>query len=328
LAAQPHETSELAVVQSSGPTKPVQPDLSIVIVNWNTREALRQCLQSIETASPGITLETWIVDNASSDASVAMVREDFPGNKLIANSTNMGFARANNQAIARANGRYVLLLNSDTLAKPGALDAMVRFLDVHPTAGVVGPLTCNPDGSLQLSCFPKPSLAREFWFLFHLDELYPYGIYDMRNWDRKAPREVDAVLGACLMTRREVLEQVGFLDEQFFMYSEEIDFCCRVRQAGWHIHWLPEAQIVHFGGQSTRQVASDMFIQLYRSKILYFRKNHGSASAWAYKLILILAASARLALAPLAILESSSRRHRDMQLTLNYWRLIRRLPEI
>lgn len=311
---------------ASDPARQKLCDLSIVIVNWNTRDVVCECLRSIDAAAPAVTLETWVVDNASVDGSVAALRQEFPHVKLIANAGNVGFARANNQAIEQARGRHVLLLNSDTLVTPGALDAMVQFLDDHPTTGVVGPLTLNPDGSLQVSCFPAPTLVREFWFLFHLDEIYPYGIYNMKRWNKSAPREVDAVLGACLMARREVLDQVGLLDEQFFMYSEEIDLCGRVRQAGWRVHWLPKAAIIHFGGQSTRQVASNMFIQLYRSKVIYFRKNHGPASAAVYKLILGLAAAIRVGMTPLTVLEPAQKRADDLRLARNYGRLLARLP--
>ena len=220
----------------------------------------------------------------------------------------------------------MLLLNSDTVVQSGALDSLMQFLEHNPRAGAVGARTFNSDRTLQVSCYPAPTLSRELWFLLHLDWLRAYGSYDMSIWDPTAPREVDAVLGACLMVRRDVLERTGLLDEGYFMYSEEIDLCYRIRQAGWSIYWVPTSQIVHFGGQSTKQVAPAMFQQLYRSKVRYFRKHYGRSVARIYKLILLAAAVFRLAFSPLVWLESTSRRRQHMILTRNYWSLIKAMP--
>lgn len=303
-------------------------DLSVIIVSWNTRQITRECLESVARQHSEASVEVWVVDNASSDGSAAMVRDTFPHVHLIENRENVGFATANNQAIAASSGRYVLLLNSDTVVHPGAFDALVRFLDEHPEAGAAGPHTLNPDGSLQISCYPSPTLARELWFLLHLDRLYPYGAYPMARWNTRQPRPVDAVLGACLIVRRSVLEQVGVLDPAYFMYSEEIDLCYRIRRAGWRIYWAPQASIVHYGGQSTRQVAASMFMQLYRSKVLFFRKNRGRWAAAGYKLVLLAVAVPRLALTPLAWLEPRPRRERHLALAGHYWNLLHALPSL
>lgn len=303
-------------------------DLSVIIVSWNTRQILRDCLESVTRQQTSAISEIWVIDNASSDGSAQMVREAFPDVHLIENSENVGFARANNAAIAASTGRYVLLLNSDTVVHPGAFDALVNFLDQHPEAGAAGPLTLNPDGSLQISCYPSPTVARELWFLLHLDRLRPYGSYDMANWNTAQPRAVDAVLGACFLVRRAVLEQVGVLDPSYFMYSEEIDLCYRIRRAGWRIYWTPQAKIVHYGGQSTRQVAASMFMQLYRSKVLFFRKNQGRVAAAAYKLVLLAVTLPRLVLTPLTWLEPRDRRQRHLSLAGNYWRLLWALPSL
>lgn len=303
-------------------------DLSVIIVSWNTREVLRACLESVLCQETSAALEIWVVDNASHDGSAAMVRHQFPAVRLIENQENAGFARANNQAIAASSGRYVLLLNSDTVVHPGALDALLRFMEAHPEAGAAGPHILNPDGSQQISCYPFPTLARELWFLLHLDHLRPYGAYDMRRWNTDQPRAVDAVLGACLITRRPILEQVGALDPAYFMYSEEIDLCFRIRQAGWRIYWAPQASIVHYGGQSTQQVAASMFMQLYRSKVLFFRKNQGRMAATGYKLVLLLAALSRLMLTPLSWLEPPAIARRHRTLAGHYWSLLRALPAL
>lgn len=303
-------------------------DLSVIIVSWNTCQITRACLESVARQDADANIEVWVVDNASSDGSAALVQESFPDVHLIENRVNVGFATANNQAIAASSGHYVLLLNSDTVVHPGAFTALLRFMDEHPEAGAAGPLTLNPDGSLQISCYPSPTLARELWFLLHLDRWHPYGAYPMARWSTSQPRPVDAVLGACLMVRRSVLEQVGVLDPAYFMYSEEIDLCYRIRRAGWRIYWVPTAVIDHYGGQSTRQVAASMFLQLYRSKVLFFRKNQGRRAAAGYKLVLLAVALPRLALTPLAWLEPRPRRERHLALASHYWSLLHALPSL
>jgi hypothetical protein len=303
-------------------------NLSIIIVNWNTADLLQSCLVSIYAHSPAGRFEVLVVDNASTDASVAMVRREFPQVRLLANQQNGGFAAANNQAIRRCTGEMVLLLNPDTIVKPGALAALVNFLQAHPRAGAAGPLTLNPDGTLQISCYPAPTLLRELWRLLHIDALYPLGEYPMARWPQNQSRPVDTLLGACLLLRREVLEQVGLLDEAYFIYSEEVDLCTRIRRAGWPLYWLPQAQIIHYGGQSTRQVAADMFLRLYQGKLLYFRKHHGRLAALGYKLILLLTSMPRLLLTPLAWFEPPARRRAHLTLAGFYFKLLTALPDM
>ncbi len=305
-------------------------DLSVVIVSWNTRELLAQCLASIVASdSPradGLSLEVVVVDNASADGSAQMVRQRFPAVRLLANTENVGFARANNQAIPCCSGRHVLLLNPDTVVAPGALTALVTFLDEHPRAGAAGARLINADASLCPSCQPAPSLPREFWRLFHLDDLWPLSRYHMERWDTTTPREVEVAGGACLMLRRETLDQVGLLDEDYFIYSEEVDLCYRLRRAGWQLWWVPQAIVTHYGGQSTRQVARAMFLRLYQGKVLYFRKNHGRGAAHLYKGLLLAAALTRLGLSPLAALGGSRKRAQRLTLAGHYRELIAALP--
>lgn len=306
-------------------------DLSIIIVSWNTCDLLAQCLESVShdiRALCPLRVETLVVDNASTDGSAQMVREQFPWVQLIENQTNVGFAPANNQAIRRSRGRYVLLLNPDTDVKPGALVALVRFLDGHLGAGAAGARLLNPDSTLQISCYPAPTLSREFWYLFHLDVLLPYATYRMASWDLETPRAVDVLQGACLIIRREVLDQVGLLDENYFIYSEEVDLCYRMEQAGWRLYWVPQAQVVHYGGQSTHQAAAEMFLRLYQGKLLYFRKHHGRLAGQVYKLILVVAALTRLLISPLVWLESQPQRQRHLALARHYRRLLLTLPGI
>lgn len=299
--------------------------ISIVIVNWNTRDLLLQCLRSIFEGvdSPRSNYpEVIVVDNASTDGSAQAVRKTFPQVNLIENGQNVGFARANNQAITRCQGDYILLLNPDTEVAAGALHALLEFMDRHPEAGAVGPRTLNPNGTLQASAYPAPSLLRELWFLLHLDIIYPFGRYHMEGWSQDDAREVDGLLGACILLRRSALDQVGPLDEDFFMYSEEVDLCYRLREAGWHLYWIPQAEIVHYGGQSTGQVAAEMFAQLYRSKVIYFGKHHGKGKARLYKLVLYLGALPRLLLTPVTWIVPNSYLTRYRRLASNYRRLV------
>lgn len=296
--------------------------LSIIIVSWNTTQLLDDCLSSILANPPTLPFETWVVDNASTDDSPRMVREEYPQVYLVENHENVGFARANNQAIQNCTGKYILLLNPDTLVAPGALQALIDFLDEHPEAGAVGARIIRPDGTLQISSHPHPTLSRELWRLLHLDTLSPYALYPLTKWETNQPQEVDILGGACLLVRREILDQIGYLDEDFFMYAEEIDLCYRIQRAGWRLYWTPQAEVVHLGGQSTQQVPTEMFLNLYGSNIKYFRKHHGLVAAQIYKLILGIAAFSRLILAPFALLGHGSRRQKRLTLVNRYWRLI------
>lgn len=297
--------------------------LSIVIVSWNVSDLLVQCLASIYDNPPDGVFEVIVVDNASSDDSVVIVRKEFPSVSVITNSQNVGFAGGNNQAIRTSKGKYILLLNPDTEIRPGALNTMLQYMEVNSEAGAVGARLLNPDGTLQRSCFPAPTLTRELRHMFHLDQRLRRG---MNRWDTHTPRQVEVLLGACILARREALDSVGPLDETYFMFSEEVDLCFRLRQAGWQLYWIPKAQIIHYGGQSTQQVALDMFLQLYRGKLLYFRKHYGRFAGMVYKLILLFSSSFRLVLTPLALFEPAKRRRRHIDLADQYWHLILELP--
>lgn len=257
-----------------------------------------------------------------------MVRERFPGVRLIENRENVGFAQANNQAVAQCQGEYVLLLNPDTEVKPAALTELVAFLDANPAAGAAGSRLLNPDGTLQPSCHPAPTLSRELWRLFHLDRLRPYGRYNMHTWDMAQPREVDVLQGAALAVRKDILDEIGFLDGDYFMYSEEVDLCFRIQRAGWRLYWVPASRVVHYGGQSTSQVAENMFLHLYLGKLKYFRKHYGRLAGAVYKVILLLASVVRLMITPLAWLQKPPRRRQNFLLARHYRRLLLALPRM
>ncbi|MDH7602938.1 MAG: glycosyltransferase family 2 protein [Armatimonadota bacterium] len=251
-------------------------DLSISIVSWNTRDVLDQCLESVYATVGGTDFEVIVVDNASSDGSADMVSRKYPQATLIRNTENRGFTAANNQALEIAQGRYFLLLNPDTICKPGALVGLVKFLDDNPRCGAVGPMVLNPDGSLQYSWARFPTFWNE-----------ARGKLDRRingvPTIPKTPSEVralgafrvDWVGGCCLMARRDAIDQVGPMDESLFMYCEETDWCKRFADAGWEVWVEPAAEIIHFGGQSSAQVVGKAAGLLRRSKRRYFEKHCG-----------------------------------------------------
>lgn len=302
-------------------------DLSIVIVSYNVSTLLEACLGSLYTQPASIRFEVIVVENASSDDSREMVTQRFPQVRLMISSKNLGFAGANNLAIPRARARYILLLNPDTVVLPDALDELVRFLDRNPQAGAAGSRLLNPDNSLQDSCYRFPTLARETWRLLHLDALFPFGKYTLQKWSASQPHQTDVIQGTSLALRKTALDRIGILDESFFMYSEEVDLCFRLHRAGWKLFYVPASRIIHYGGQSTRQTAEKMFLQLYQSKIHYFRKHRGKLAALIYKGILYLASALRVGLSPLAYLKPADQRQKMMATVSHYVRLIKTLPQ-
>ncbi|RLC80656.1 MAG: glycosyltransferase family 2 protein [Chloroflexi bacterium] len=253
-------------------------DLSVVIVNWNVRDLLRRCLLSILASSQTCKFEIIVVDNASTDGSVEMVRAELPAVHLIANTENRGFPAANNQGLAIARGRYVLLLNPDTEVVGDALATMVAFADAHPDVGMIGPQLLYADGSVQSSRRRFPTLATGFLESTWLERYASRRLlerYEFLDQPDDVVQDVDWLYGAALMARREAVEQVGPMDEGYFMYSEELDWCRRFRDTGWRVVYLPAAQIVHHEGKSSEQVVAARHIHFQTSKVRYFRKYHG-----------------------------------------------------
>jgi hypothetical protein len=304
--------------------------VSIVVVSWNTRELLRACLASTAIACQelGVPVEVLVVDNASSDGSAEMVRDEFPEVRIVANTSNVGFAAATNQGIRMSKGSFILLLNPDTKTAKSFLGILLSFLESQPGVGAAGPRLLGRGGDLQVSCFPLPTLSSELWRLLHFDRFCKLSNYPVGEWGPEIARNVEAIQGACMLIRRAVLDQVGYLDESFFIYSEEIDLCRRMQAFGWKICWVPQAVVVHYGGESTKQIRPRMFLELYQSKIRYFRKHLGFWGAFAYKLVLVVAALPRLLLPPLLLAFKSSRREELRQLARNYYSLLVRLPAL
>jgi N-acetylglucosaminyl-diphospho-decaprenol L-rhamnosyltransferase len=299
-------------------------DLSIVILNWNVCELLDRCLASLR--SDHYALEIIVVDNASHDDSVALVREKYPRATLIANTENRGFTGGNNQGIAAARGRYILVLNPDTEVLANALDCLVRYLDDHPGVGALGPQLLNPDRSIQSSRRRFPTLTTAFFESTWLQGLAPKQILAQYYMDDVPPdqaHEVDWLNGACTVFRREVLDRVGGYDAQnFFMYSEELDLCRRVKEAGWKIVYLPEAQVVHYVGQSSDQAVAARHIYFQTSKVHYFRKWHGAFQANLLRLFLLSHYIWQIGLESAKRLLGSKRELR-MQRVKVYWQVVR-----
>ncbi|MDX1650735.1 MAG: glycosyltransferase family 2 protein, partial [Myxococcota bacterium] len=260
-------------------------DLSVVIVTWNARDVLLDCLDSIEREvlsrrdEGRMDVEVLVVDNGSSDDTVEVVRERHPWAEMIALPENLGFAGGNNVGLRRAKGRHAVLLNSDTVVFRDALEACVRYLDAHPDVGVVGPQLLNPDGSKQNCIHNHPSLVTELVPKGVLETLFPRR-FPSKRYAHAEPIDVEAVLGACLFVRREVLESVGPMPEDYFFFLEETDWCFRIRRAGWRIVHLPDVHIVHVYGASTKKkIPSETRIEFHRSLYHFFRKNRGPGRA-------------------------------------------------
>lgn len=304
--------------------------VAIVIVSWNTAPLLKTCLGTVMRELKNFDrgkVEVVVVDNASKDGTVTMLAESFPGVRVIANQENVGFASANNQAFNNSDSDYIWMLNPDTELGSGAFSALFEFMESTPLAGAVGSLLHDSEGTLEEAAFPIISPLREIWRLFHLDAIYSYSTYPINRWDHSQPHEVGAVQGASLMLRRQALAQVGVLDPGFFMYTEEVDLCFRLIKAGWKIFWLPSSRVLHHGGQSTRQVRAQSFLNLYRSKTLFIRKHYGWPQSIIYKITLLAAAVPRV-IGGLALRLISSRDDDRVLLAKNYFTLIKALPTL
>lgn len=305
-----------------------KPVVSIIIVSYNVERFLIDCVESLMLKPPSIPFEIIVVDNNSTDNSVVKLRQKFPEISIFQSDHNIGFAAANNIGASHAEGQYLYLLNPDTVVEEGTIDELYNFLSSHPFAGAAGSYLKNPDGTFQFSCYPFPTLSRELWRLLHLDSLIPFGSYPQHKWDTKSPQKCDVVQGTSLMIKRSIWDSLKGLDEIFFMYSEEVDFCYRLMKAGFENYWVPTSIVTHFGGQSTSQFAREMFIQLYRAKIQYFKKHHGNAAAMIYKLILLIASLLRLIVSPVMVWINPEVKIQQKQIHDNYKYLVTSLSRL
>lgn len=250
-------------------------DVSIIVVAWNIKKFVYDCFRSIYEVTKGIRFEIIYVDNASQDGSVEMVKNEFPEVKIIENDENKGFSKANNQAIEIAQGRYVLLLNSDTIVLENAIAKAVAFSDAQLDAAVVGCKVLNPDRTLQYSCFMYPSILNQFLAATYLYKIFPrsrfFGREMMTWWDFNDVREVESVKGCFFLVRRTAIEQVGLMDERYFFYGEDMDWCFRFKKAGWKVMFTPTGQIIHYGGKNSSLMVRKFRWQLEGSKLIFMR---------------------------------------------------------
>ena len=254
-------------------------DLSIIIVSYNNKKLLKHTIDSIYRTQQNINFEIVVVDNNSTDGSVDLIKQKYKQVKLIENNNNLGFSKANNKGINQSKGKYILLLNSDTVVTNNCFEKCVKYMDEHPGIGALGCKVVLPDGKLDPACkrsFPTPEVS--FYRMMGLSKLFPksrrFGKYNLTYLDENEIHDVDCLVGAFMMVRREVIDEVGLLDENFFMYGEDIDWCYRIKKAGWKIVYYPEAQIIHYKGGSSDKKNPKLIYEFYRSMYLFYNKHY------------------------------------------------------
>ena len=268
------------------------PDASIIIVNWNAKDPLRNCLKSIYENSGKLDCEIIVVDNASTDGSADMVKKEWPGVTLVENSGNQGFARANNIGIRQSNSRYVCLVNPDVVVLEGCIGNSIEFMDQRPSVGMTGPRILNPDRTLQPSCRHFPSIWNSLCQTLGLNYLFPKSRFFsepfMNYWAHDTVRKVDSIGGMFWTVRRQAINEVGLLDEDFFLYSEDIDWCKRFHTVGWDVMFYPGAEAIHFGGASSANAPIRFYIEMQKADLQYWRKHHGKLGKVCYMTIILL----------------------------------------
>jgi GT2 family glycosyltransferase len=281
----------------------IVPNLSIVLVCWNNKAYLDPCLKSLYETGMRNSFDVIVVDNGSTDGSQQMLAEKYPGVMLIQNTGNVGLGKASNQGIEATNGRHILLLNNDTIVNGAAFDEMVDFLEQNPKVGAVGGKLLNPDGTVQACYNYFSTLWEEFLIATRLGELIRPGYPSVMKADQI--KSVDWLTSACLMVRRETLDQIGLLDESYFIYGDEVDLQYRIKRAGWEIYYLPQATTIHYGGRSmTRWPRRKM---VYRGKMLFYKKNYNSVQAYLLRLMIAILSAIKLILWGVAYIFPSKR---------------------
>jgi GT2 family glycosyltransferase len=254
-------------------------DVSVILVNFKTPQLTFKAIESVYLSITQYSYEIILVDNYSCDGIVELVKSSFPDIRIIENVDNVGYSKANNQGVQISSGRYILLLNSDTVIQPDTLEIMISFMDTHPTVGASGCKVVLPNGELDKACrrgFPTPSAS--FYYAFGFSKLFPnvprFNQYQLGYLDPDESYHVDCLVGAFMMVRREVIDQVGGLDEEFFMYGEDIDWCYRIKQAGWGIYYYPKTSITHYKGASSRRKPFKIVYEFHRAMWLFHRKHY------------------------------------------------------
>ena len=264
------------------------PDLSIVVVTWNGKDFVRHCLRSLQHAAGSLSYEFFVVDNSSSDGTPDMVEQEFPGITLIRNADNLGFARANNVAMKAATGKYFCLVNSDVIAIPNCLEQMARYMDDHEDIGLLGPAMIMPDGTVGTACMRRPTLRIWLVQALGLGSIFKSFTLHMHNLNHQKIQSVDVLNGWFWMARKRAVDRVGMLDEHFFMYGEDIDWCLRFWKRGWRVVYFPKAKSTHYVGASASRAPVRFYVELQRANHLYWKNHHNSLSRSAFLLIVIL----------------------------------------
>lgn len=289
------------------------PTVSIIIVNWNTQQLLGECLGALQQNMGGLSYDVWVVDNASTDGSVAFLHTQHPWVHVIESEANLGFAKANNLAMRASSGHYMLLLNSDAFVTSDAVQRLVCCADDEARAAIVGAHLLNPDGSFQASHTRFPTLFREWLILSGIGRKLHGEHYPSAGPDEEKGRQcVDYVEGACMLVRRTAFEAVGGLDEGYFMYAEEVDWCYSMRVAGWQVWYEPRAKVIHIGGASSTGRRTRREADLYRSRIRFFRKHKGNLAAEILKLEIIILTAAKNVLHRVLRLLTGNRKGRQI----------------
>ena len=252
-------------------------DLSVVVVIWNSREFIKECLEGIYAAAGERDIEVLIVDNASTDGSAEFITQHYPDVRLTVNERNMGCSVAFNQGLQASKGKYIQILCPDTIVQSNAFDEMIAFLDAHPDTGAVGPRLAYPDGRPQPSCRTFPTFSTFIWEFIGLSRLFPrhpvFGRWRMGDFEHRSVREVDQPRGSSLMVRREMLSDVGLWDEDLEMFFNDVDWCLRMKQHGWKIYFLPDALMIHYGGSSVKKVRPRMILLSHKCCYRFFKKH-------------------------------------------------------
>lgn len=267
-------------------------DVSVIIVNWNTKRHLLQCVNSLISSQSNCAQEIIVVDNASCDGSVGAIAGKFPEVKLIKNKENLGFSRANNIGIRASTGRYLCLINSDVVVLNGCIEKLMEFMDKNLSLGIAGPRILNPDRTLQISCRHFPSIWNNLCQSLGLNYLFPksalFSEPFMKYWAHDAERGVDVLSGCFWMVRRKAIDEVGLLDEDFFIYGEDMDWCKRFHEAAWDVVFYPEAEAIHFGGASSSNSPIRFNVEMQKADLQYWRKHHGKSGELIYWMIIFV----------------------------------------
>jgi len=306
-------------------------ELSIAVVNYNAGEHLLRAVDSIASATIGLKPEIIVVDNGSTDGSMERLGESFPTVRQILARENLGFARASNLALRKSNGQYVALVNPDVVVHRGSLHTLIEHLETHPDVGLVGPKILTPDGRLDFRCARRlPSLWGEFCERTRLYRRFPRSRWFARHllghWDHESQREVEAISGACMVTRREVLAAVGLLDEGYFMFGEDVDWCWRIARGGWKIVYLPKAVVTHVGGGSTpAEMQPRLVLEGIRSQARFFATRFGRTYALAYRMMIAVLSGSKAVLFGFTgfLSRNKERRRAHLRRSRLQWRLLR-----